>query len=119
MKYTDPPSALGFWFALEKCTSENGALPFLPGSHKTAPITKRFIRLPQGGTGFEELIPASKTPAPPEGKYILEPCEPGMLVENYFFFFTLPLSHSFFFLSLSFYLLSDMFQAILRKKLTD
>ncbi|PAV18632.1 phytanoyl- dioxygenase [Pyrrhoderma noxium] len=64
--YTDPPSALGFWFALEKCTSENGALSFLPGSHKTAPITKRFIRLPQGGTGFEELIPASKTPAPPK-----------------------------------------------------
>ncbi|KAH9045112.1 phytanoyl-CoA dioxygenase [Lactarius hengduanensis] len=35
-KYTSPPSALGFWIALEKCTSENGAMSFLPGfaSHR-------------------------------------------------------------------------------------
>jgi ectoine hydroxylase-related dioxygenase (phytanoyl-CoA dioxygenase family) len=24
--YTDPPSAVGFWIALEPCTAENGAL---------------------------------------------------------------------------------------------
>ncbi|KAI0742199.1 phytanoyl-CoA dioxygenase [Irpex lacteus] len=78
--YTDPPSALGFWIPLERCTPENGALSFLPGSHRTASITKRFVRLPQGGTGFEELIPADKAPNNPEGKYILEACEPGDLV---------------------------------------
>ncbi|KAH8119327.1 phytanoyl-CoA dioxygenase [Phellopilus nigrolimitatus] len=78
--YTDPPSALGFWFALEKCTPENGALYFLPGSHKVVPITKRFVRLPQGGTGFEELIPAAEAPPHPNGKYVLETCEPGDLV---------------------------------------
>jgi len=78
--YTDPPSALGFWIPLEKCTPENGALSFLPGSHKTAPITKRFVRLPTGGTGFEELIPAAQAPPNPEGKYVLEACEPGDLV---------------------------------------
>ena len=32
--YTDPPSAIGFWFALEDCTLENGCLSFLPGSHR-------------------------------------------------------------------------------------
>ncbi|CDS01668.1 uncharacterized protein SPSC_01272 [Sporisorium scitamineum] len=32
--YTDPPSAIGFWFALEDCTTNNGCLSFLPGSHR-------------------------------------------------------------------------------------
>ncbi|SNX84479.1 related to phytanoyl-CoA dioxygenase family protein [Melanopsichium pennsylvanicum] len=32
--YTDPPSAIGFWFALEDCTLSNGCLSFLPGSHR-------------------------------------------------------------------------------------
>jgi len=78
--YTNPPTALGFWFALEKCTPENGALSFLPGSHLSAPICKRFVRLPTGGTGFEELVAPEQVPPPPEGKYVLEACEPGDLV---------------------------------------
>ena len=32
--YTEPLSAVGFWFALEDCTAENGCLSFIPGSHK-------------------------------------------------------------------------------------
>ncbi|KAJ8488912.1 hypothetical protein ONZ51_g3273 [Trametes cubensis] len=78
--YTNPPSALGFWIPLEKCTPENGALSFLPGSHLTAPITKRFVRMSGGGTGFEQLIPPEEAPKNPEGKYILEACMPGDLV---------------------------------------
>ncbi|TFY66842.1 hypothetical protein EVG20_g4252 [Dentipellis fragilis] len=79
--YTSPPSALGFWFALEKCTPENGALSFLPGSHLTTPIAKRFVRLPSGGTGFEELVPPEEVAAAtPSGKYILAECGPGDLV---------------------------------------
>ncbi|KAF4620681.1 hypothetical protein D9613_000217 [Agrocybe pediades] len=79
--YTDPPSALGFWIALEKCTATNGALSFLPGSHLTSPITKRFVRLGENkGTGFEQLIPPSEVPEPPKGEYILETCNPGDLV---------------------------------------
>ncbi|KAM5533306.1 hypothetical protein V8D89_012980 [Ganoderma adspersum] len=70
---TNPPSALGFWIPLEKCTPENGALSFLPGSHLTTKITKR-------GTGFEQLIPADQTSEHHEGKYILEACTPGDLV---------------------------------------
>ncbi|PBK73661.1 phytanoyl-CoA dioxygenase [Armillaria solidipes] len=78
--YTNPPSAVGFWIALEKCTPHNGALSFLPGSHRTAPITKRFVRLPQGGTGFEALPVTADSTTPPPGEYVLETCEPGDLV---------------------------------------
>jgi phytanoyl-CoA hydroxylase len=34
--YTEPPSAVGFWYALEDATLENGCLSFLPGSHKVS-----------------------------------------------------------------------------------
>ncbi|KAI9473626.1 MAG: phytanoyl-CoA dioxygenase [Benjaminiella poitrasii] len=51
--YTKPLSAVGFWFALEDCTETNGCLWFKPGSHKTTPISKRFVRDPEGtGTKF-------------------------------------------------------------------
>ncbi|KAI5795154.1 hypothetical protein EDC01DRAFT_615384 [Geopyxis carbonaria] len=53
--YTDPPSAVGFWYALEDCTVLNGCLSFAEGSHKRCPIKKRFVRLEGGGTGFEEV----------------------------------------------------------------
>ncbi|KAI9442418.1 phytanoyl-CoA dioxygenase [Lactarius indigo] len=68
-------SALGFWIALEKCTSENGAMSFLPGSHLTASIVKRFVRLPSGGTGFEQLLDPSHV-STPTGRYVLEECNP-------------------------------------------
>jgi ectoine hydroxylase-related dioxygenase (phytanoyl-CoA dioxygenase family) len=51
--YTDPPSAVGFWYALEDATVENGCLSFLPGSHKSAEVGKRFVRKKDGkGTEF-------------------------------------------------------------------
>lgn len=54
--YTDPPSAVGFWYALEDATQTNGCLSFAAGSHKRAPIKQRFVRTGTGGdaegTGF-------------------------------------------------------------------
>lgn len=51
--FTNPPSAVGFWYALEDCTVENGCLSFAPGSHKRAPIKDRFVRSADGkGTTF-------------------------------------------------------------------
>lgn len=51
--YTNPPSAVGFWYALEDCTLENGCLSFAAGSHKRAPIENRFVRSSDGkGTTF-------------------------------------------------------------------
>lgn len=51
--YTNPPSAVGFWYALEDCTVENGCLSFAAGSHRRAPIKDRFVRDEEGrGTTF-------------------------------------------------------------------
>ncbi|OQN97136.1 hypothetical protein B0A48_17233 [Cryoendolithus antarcticus] len=51
--YTDPPSAVGFWYALDNATAENGCLSFAAGSHKRAPIRQRFVRNEEhGGTHF-------------------------------------------------------------------
>ena len=57
--YTDPPSAVGFWYALEDCTVDNGCLSFAAGSHKRAPIRSRFVRRQDNedtpmGTGFAD-----------------------------------------------------------------
>ncbi|KAI0473109.1 phytanoyl-CoA dioxygenase [Xylariaceae sp. FL0804] len=41
---TNPPSAVGFWYALEDATAQNGCLSFLPGSHRWAPVSRRFVR---------------------------------------------------------------------------
>ncbi|KAL9124611.1 MAG: hypothetical protein Q9217_006074 [Psora testacea] len=53
--YTDPPSAVGFWIALEDATAENGCLSFAKGSHRRAPVKERFVRKEGGGTTFESV----------------------------------------------------------------
>ncbi|KAK0517306.1 hypothetical protein JMJ35_000461 [Cladonia borealis] len=53
--YTNPPSAVGFWIALEDATEENGCLSFARGSHKRAPVKSRLVRKEGGGTGFEDV----------------------------------------------------------------
>jgi phytanoyl-CoA hydroxylase len=51
--YTDPPSAVGFWYALEDATRENGCLSFWPGSHRWSAVERRFVRRKDGeGTEF-------------------------------------------------------------------
>jgi len=50
--YTKPASCVGFWFALEDATVENGCLWAKPGGHRT-PLHSRFRRSPEGGTEFE------------------------------------------------------------------
>ncbi|KAK1828401.1 phytanoyl-CoA dioxygenase domain-containing protein 1 [Podospora conica] len=52
--YTDPPSAVGFWYALEDATVENGCLSFLAGSHRWAGIGRRLVRKEGGGTEMVE-----------------------------------------------------------------
>jgi len=81
--YTKPPTALGFWIALEECTETNGALYFWPGSHLISPITKRFVRLPDNkGTGFEPLshTPMEDKKSSDDDYYVLVTCDPGDLV---------------------------------------
>ncbi len=49
--YTEPDSCIGFWFALEDATLENGCLWAKPGGHNTS-LRKRFKRKNQNETEF-------------------------------------------------------------------
>lgn len=73
--YTEPSTCLGFWFALEDATLENGCLWALPGGHRLG-LKKRFLRAEGGGTRFQVL---DSTPIPEEGFVPLE-VEKGTLV---------------------------------------
>jgi phytanoyl-CoA hydroxylase len=45
--YTEPESCIGFWFALEDATIENGCMYFIPGGHH-GPLRQRNHRLKDG-----------------------------------------------------------------------
>jgi phytanoyl-CoA hydroxylase len=51
--FTDPPSVVGLWFALEDATTENGCLWAIPGGHRQG-LKSRFIRAGEE-TRFESL----------------------------------------------------------------
>jgi phytanoyl-CoA hydroxylase len=59
--YTEPDSVIGFWFALEDATLENGCMWALPGGHH-APLKSRFVRTPDGSVRTDVL---DATPWPP------------------------------------------------------
>jgi phytanoyl-CoA hydroxylase len=50
--YTEPNSCIGFWFALEDATIENGCLWAKPGGHNTT-LRSWFKRKPSGGTEMQ------------------------------------------------------------------
>lgn len=83
--YTQKPSAVGFWIALEDATIENGCLSFAPGSHRRAPIKERFVRK-QGGTAFDPVEGEDQWPRdfdhepPQEEEYVLGEVTAGTLV---------------------------------------
>ena len=54
--YTEPDSCIGFWFALEDATIENGCLWAKPGGHQTS-LRSRFRRKEEGGTEMLTLDP--------------------------------------------------------------
>jgi phytanoyl-CoA hydroxylase len=53
--WTEPASAVGFWFAIEDATLENGCMWALPGGHRL-PVRKRFRR-EGAGTVFDTFDP--------------------------------------------------------------
>lgn len=73
--WTDPPSCVGFWFAIEDATVDNGCMWTVPGSHLGGP-RRRFHRAPGGGTAFTEIDPR---PDPADGLVPLE-AEAGTLI---------------------------------------
>lgn len=81
--YSKPQSALGFWFALEDCTPTNGCLSYHPGSHKTFPIKRRFVRIDGGSKGCNMIEVDCDTREMPEDdpeKYRLVECKAGSLI---------------------------------------
>lgn len=54
--YTEPESCIGFWFALQDATLENGCMQFIAGAHKQ-PLKKRNYRKADGKLTTETLDP--------------------------------------------------------------
>lgn len=73
--YTEPESCIGFWFALEDATLDNGCMQFIPGGHRS-PLKKRNYRKPDGRLVTETL---DDTPWPVEQLVPVE-AEAGTLV---------------------------------------
>lgn len=66
--YTEPESCIGFWFALEDATIENGCLWAKPGGHQTS-LRCWFKRKEGGGT---EMVALHDEPLTMEGMIPLE-----------------------------------------------
>ena len=52
--FTEPESCIGFWFALEDATIENGCMQFIPGGHK-GPLKELHYRDDDGNMTFKTL----------------------------------------------------------------
>ncbi|CAN6629138.1 hypothetical protein TRVA0_012S00584 [Trichomonascus vanleenenianus] len=81
--YTEPQSAVGFWYALEDCTASNGALEFVPGSHKQVGVPKRMVRKDREGkegTEFISVPGVEEYEEPSKDKFKLVACPAGSLV---------------------------------------
>lgn len=52
--YTEPESCIGFWFALEDATIDNGCMHFIPGAHK-GPLKELHYRNDDGEMTFKSL----------------------------------------------------------------
>ena len=74
--WTEPQTVIGFWFALEDATLENGCMWTVPGSHRL-PIRSRFRRDGHGGTTMDVYDP---TPYPRDGEVPLEATAGTMIV---------------------------------------
>ncbi len=66
--YTEPNTCIGFWFALEDATIDNGCLWAKPGGHKTS-LRSWFRKKDSGGT---EMITLDEAPYSMEGMVPLE-----------------------------------------------
>lgn len=57
-------------------------MSFVPGSHKTSPIAKRFVRINGGkdGTGFEKLDGVTEAKEPAEEEFVKAEVKAGTLV---------------------------------------
>jgi len=68
--YTEPESCLGFWFALEDATVDNGCMYFIPGQHR-GPLKQRNYRTGEFGLRTDVLD------ASPWPEHLKRPAEAG------------------------------------------
>ncbi len=73
--YTEPESCIGFWFALEDATVDNGCMQFIPGAHK-GPLKQLHYRDDNGQMTYKTL---DDTPWP-EGAAVAAEAKAGTLV---------------------------------------
>jgi phytanoyl-CoA hydroxylase len=73
--YTEPESCVGFWFALEDATVDNGCMYFIPGQH-CGPLKQRNYKVGEGKYVIDTL---DDTPWPEEAKVAAE-AETGTMV---------------------------------------
>lgn len=84
VSFTNPPSGLTFWYALEDTMVENGCLSVATGSHLTEPLRERMVKGEKGIPKFEaletplwarEAYPTTGTKAEQAKEYEYEPLE--------------------------------------------
>ncbi|HEV8297156.1 MAG TPA: phytanoyl-CoA dioxygenase family protein [Acidimicrobiales bacterium] len=68
--WTDPRSCIGFWFAIDDATTENGCMWALPGGHRL-PVKSRFRRSAAGASATTMDV-YDATPYPTDGLVPLE-----------------------------------------------
>ncbi|KAJ6014753.1 hypothetical protein N7540_009344 [Penicillium herquei] len=84
--YTDPPSAVGWWYALQDAGPGNGTLGMIKGSHKGAKgghIKRRFVRKSGGVPGTEFI--ENQGPSLPKGmeeEKVSDPTEEDLEILN-------------------------------------
>ena len=69
--YTDPITVVGFWFAIEDATLENGCLWAAPGGHKTT-LRQKFVRNEANDGATFDVLDAAPLPMPPTDLVPLE-----------------------------------------------
>ncbi len=81
--YTEPLSVVGFWFAIEDATLENGCLWAQPGGHR-GPLRQRFERAGATNDDGTRFVPLDDTPLPepPEGLVPIEAAAGTLVVLN-------------------------------------
>lgn len=86
--FTEPLSCIGFWFALEDASLENGCMQFIPGAHKFG-LKKRQRRGEDDKLRLETIdsTPWPGTPVPAEAKIgtlvIFDGCTPHLSGPNF------------------------------------
>ena len=77
--WTEPQSVIGFWFAIDDATTENGCLWALPGGHRI-PVKTRNRLTPDRKSTYNEIF--DSTPYPTDGLVPLEAARGTLVLLN-------------------------------------